>query len=181
MANSINDVQKIGSLMTIQRTETPGSIRIAQPRTQGFFRTWFGLFLLGTLLCGWVGPMKGIQSRQKGSGMYDEAGIALGSGWKRVGSQEGLQGREQFVLVKKTSESDRKLYDDAIEHLCKVDEWCGLHFWSDSSLIPTHLPMSDLQAAAEVANFTQNPDTGFAQFVWNCRFHYDPLNCFSYQ
>jgi len=41
--------------------------------------------------------------------------------------------------------------------------------------------MSDQQIASEVANYTQNPDTGFVQFVWNCHVHNDPLNCFSYQ
>ena len=183
MATALDDTHAIGAVMTIKRIEARGSsIGIAEPRARRFFLTWLGFFLLGTLIYGgWARPLKGLPSRYEASGRIDKVGIALGDGWKLVGTQKGLQGREQFVLVKKISESDQKLYDDAIKHLCRVDEWCGLHFWSDPALIPTHLPMSDLQTAAEVADFTQNPDTGFAQFLWNCRIHPDPLNCFSYQ
>jgi hypothetical protein len=181
MAIRVNDKLAIGAVMRINRIEGPCSIRTAQPRAQGFFRTWFGLLLLGFVLCGWADPMNVLRRRHKASGSSDEVGLAQRSSWKLVGSHEGLQGREQFVLVKKTSVSDEKSYDDAIKHLCPVDEWCGLDFWSDSSQIPSHLPMSDLQTAAEVANFTRDPATGFSQFVWNCRVHNDPLNCFSYQ
>jgi hypothetical protein len=36
------------------------------------------------------------------SGRIDKVGIALGDGWKLVDTQKGLQGREQFVLAKKS-------------------------------------------------------------------------------
>lgn len=139
------------------------------------------LFMVATLVCGWTDwAGRGCRQRHAAPGQRNEVAKTNGSRWQLVVVQPGIQGREQFVLVEKASESDPKVYDDAIAHLCRSDEWCGLHFWSDSSLIPSHLPMSDLQATSEVANYTQNPDTGFTQLVWNCRVHHDPLNCFSF-
>jgi hypothetical protein len=181
MAISVNDTPAISAMMTIKRIEAPRRLRITHPRDQSLFRTWFCLFVLGIVLCGFAGSVEGFRSQYNASGRYHEVGTSPGCAWKLVGSQEGLEGRELFVLVNKAAESDRKLYDDAIEHLCQADEWCGLHFWSDSSLIPNLLPMSDPQTAAEVANFTRSPSSGFGQFAWNCRVHNDPLNCFSYQ
>jgi len=137
--------------------------------------------MVAALLCGWADLPSRRRGLQATSGDLEQIANTQRKGWKLVGSQPGIQGQEQFVLVEEASESNRKIYDDAIGRLCRKDEWCGLHFWSNSSLIPNHLPMSDLQAASEVANYTQNPDTGFVQFVWNCRVHNDPLSCFSYQ
>jgi len=137
--------------------------------------------MVAALLCGWADLPSRRRGLQATSGDLEQIANTQRKGWKLVGSQQGVQGQEQFVLVEETSESNRKLYDDVIKHLCRKDEWCGLHFWSNSALIPNHLPMSDLQATSEVANYTQNPDTGFEQFVWNCHVHNDPLNCFSYQ
>lgn len=182
MVTSVSDAQELGAVMTVKRIDVSDCKRSPQLSGRSFFRSWFSLFLFGILMCGSAtDSMKGRWSRHKAPDKNNELAMSHGKRWRLAGSQDVVLGQEQFVLVRKASESDRQIYDDAIEHLCRLDEWCGLHFWSDSSLIPNRLPMSDRQTATEVANYTRNPDTGFAQFVWNCRVHNDPLNCFSYQ
>ena len=175
-----NDLQPISAVLTIKRTAVSDNVRPAEPRARSLFLNGLSLLIVGALLSGWVILPSRRQRLQAASGL-DQIANTQTKGWKLVGGQQGVQGREQFVLVEETSKSNPKLYDDAIAHLCRKDEWCGLHFWSNSALIPNHLPMSDLQATSEVANYTRNPDTGFEQFVWNCHVHNDPLNCFSYQ
>jgi hypothetical protein len=181
VVTSVSDAQEIGAVMTVKRIDVSDSMRLSQPPGQSLFRNWFSLLLFGILLCGSADLMSGRRSRHEASDRNNELAMSHGKGWRLAGSQDVVLGQEQFVLVRKASESDRQIYDDAIKHLCRLDKWCGLHFWSDASLIPNRLPMSNLQTATEVANYTRNPDTGFAQFVWNCRVHQDPLNCFSYK
>jgi hypothetical protein len=176
VVTSVSDAQEIGAVMTVERIDVSGSVGLSQPPGQRLFRNWFPLLLFGILLCGSADLMNGRRSWHEAS-----AAMSHGKGWRLAGSQDGVLGQEQFVLVRKASESDRQIYDDAIKHLCRLDKWCGLHFWSDASLIPNRLPMSNLQTSTEVANYTRNLDTGFKQFVWNCRVHQDPLSCFSYQ
>lgn len=180
MPGAVDDAKTVCPVMTVTRIAVCDSVP-PRPRAQSLFRNWASLLLFGILLCGSAHLMGGRSRRPIASGGNDQLAIAHRNGWRLVGSQEVVQGQEQFVLIVKASESDRETFDDAIEHLCRVDEWCGLHFWSDTSLIPNRLPMSDVQTAAQVANYTRNPDTGFAQFVWNCRVHDDPVNCFSFQ
>jgi hypothetical protein len=164
------------AVLIIKRNKAPDGLLLVQPPARTRFVTALSLALAATLLCGWANLASGRRTQQAASG-----DLAHSKGWKLVGGQRGVEGQEQFVLVEAASESNRKLYDDVIARLCRKGEWCGLQFWSDSSLIPNHLPLSDDQAASEVANYTQNPDSGFAQFVWNCRVRNDPLNCFSYR
>jgi hypothetical protein len=79
MATSVNDPHAVGAVMTIKLIEAGGSIRIAEPRGRGFFRTWLGFFLLGSLIYGgWAEPEKGYRSRYEVSGRHDKVGIAMG-------------------------------------------------------------------------------------------------------
>jgi hypothetical protein len=175
------DRQPTSAVLIIQRTEVRDNLRLLRRPTRSLFLTGLSLLMVVALLGGWANLWHGRRIQQTASPDLDQIENVQSKGWKLVGGQQSVQGQEQFVLVEEASESNPKLYDEVIRRLCRKDEWCGLQFWSDSSLIPDHLPMSDLQAASEVANYTQNPDTGFVQFVWNCRVHNDPLNCFSYE
>lgn len=157
MVTSVSDTQEIGAVMTVKRTDVSGSMRSSPPPGQSLFRNWVSLLLLGILLCGWADLMSGRRSRHQASDRNIDLAMSPGKGWRLAGSLDVVLGQEQFVLIRKASESDRQIYDDAIKHLCRLDEWCGLHFWSDASLIPNRLPMSNLQTAKEVANYTQNP------------------------
>jgi hypothetical protein len=181
MAIEVIDSHPIGAVLKIERAEGAECTPLAEAPERIYLRAALSLLMVAILVCAWTDWAGRDWKRPPAApGQPNEISKTNRTRWQLVVAQPGIRGREQFVLVEKQSESDQKLYDDAIAHLCRSDEWCGLHFWSDSSLIPSHLPMSDLQAACEVANYTQNPDTGFTQFVWNCRVHDDPLNCFSY-
>jgi len=176
------DGQPINAVLTFGRTVASDDARPVERPTRRLLLTGLSLLMVAAPLCGWTDLTRGGWRRQAvAAGDLDRSTNTGGQRWKLVGGRQGVQGQEQFVLVEEASESNPKLYDDVIRHLCRKDEWCGLHFWSNSALIPNHLPMSDLQATSEVANYTRNPDTGFEQFVWNCHVHNDPLNCFSYQ
>lgn len=166
------DAQPTSAVLTISRIEVPDSARPVASPGRRLFLAGLRLLIVAVLMCGWP-DLTGERGSQLANPQKE--------GWKLVGGQQGVLGQEQFVLVEGASRSNPKLYDDVIRRLCRKDEWCGLHFWSSSPLIPNRLPMSDLQAASEVANYTQYPDTGFTQFVWNCQVHNDPLNCFRYQ
>jgi hypothetical protein len=173
--------QPISAVLAIKRTVVSDNARPAERPTRKLLLSGLSLLMVAAPLWGWADLTRGGWRRPAVAGDLDRIANTPGQPWKLVGGQLGVQGQEQFVLVEEASESNPKLYDDVIRHLCRRDEWCGLDFWSNSSLIPNHLPMSDQQIASEVANYTQNPDTGFVQFVWNCHVHNDPLNCFSYQ
>jgi hypothetical protein len=78
-------------------------------------------------------------------------------------------GKMQMVWVARDLSSDKRVYDDAIAALCSSSAWCGLHFWTDRSKIPSRFPMTDEQVNAEVAAYTYNPQSNFRQFLWNCQ------------
>src|SRR5215472_3757072 len=134
---SKGDAQPISAVLTIKRTAVSDSVRPAQPPGRSLFPTGVSLLMVAALLCGWADLPSRRRGLQATSGDLEQIANTQRKGWKLVGSQQGVQGQEQFVLVEKASESNPKLYDDVIEHLCRKDEWCGLHFWSNSALIRT--------------------------------------------
>jgi hypothetical protein len=95
--------------------------------------------------------------------------------WERIGGQ----GQMQFVVIPQAKESDRSIYDAAITELCKPRQWCGIQFWSDRATVPASLPMTDAAAKAQTASYIYNPNTGLTQFLWACRIHPEPDECFS--
>jgi hypothetical protein len=88
------------------------------------------------------------------------------------------QGMMKLVLVTKSKERDRSVYQDAIRSLCTPGDYCYVLFWSSRALVPKRIPMSDAQARAEVANYTHNPTTHFDELLMTCRIEKNPDKCF---
>jgi len=88
------------------------------------------------------------------------------------------QGMMRLVVVTKSKERDRSVYQDAIKSLCTLGEHCYVLFWSSRALVPKRIPMSDAQARAQVASYTHNPTTHFDEFLMTCRIEKDPNKCF---
>jgi hypothetical protein len=88
------------------------------------------------------------------------------------------QGMMRLVLVTKSKERDRSVYQEAIKSLCTPGEYCYVLFWSSRSSIPNRIPMSDAQARALVASYTHNPTTHFDEFLMTCRIEKNPNKCF---
>jgi phosphatidate phosphatase APP1 len=88
------------------------------------------------------------------------------------------QGMMKLVLVTKSKERDRSVYQDAIKSLCTPGGYCYILFWSSRASVPKRIPMSDAQAQAQVASYTHNPTTNFDEFLMTCRIEKNPNKCF---
>lgn len=84
------------------------------------------------------------------------------------------QGMMKLVLVNKSKERDRSVYQDATKALCVPGDYCYVLFWSSRASVPKRMPMSDAQARAEVANYTHNPTTHFDELLMTCRIEKNP-------
>jgi hypothetical protein len=89
------------------------------------------------------------------------------------------QGMMKLVAVADHRKADRAAYQEAINGLCSPGQFCSIMFWTNRSVVPDSLPMTDAEAAAQTASYTKNPNTGFEQFLWSCRIKNDPSQCFS--
>jgi|SRR5436853_1994506 len=107
-------------------------------------------------------------------------GTALGQAQSRQKDWQLVrtQGMMRLVLVTKSKERDRSVYQGVIKSLCTSSEYCYVLFWSSRTSIPKRIPMSDAQARAQVASYTHNPMTHFDEFLMTCRIEKDPNKCF---
>jgi hypothetical protein len=94
--------------------------------------------------------------------------------WELVRTQR----RMKLVVVSKTRQGDIALYKEAIQGVCGNGQMCIVHFWTDRKRVPATIPMSTAELKAKTASYTRNPNTGFEQFLWNCRIKNDPNQCF---
>lgn len=115
-----------------------------------------------------------------GQGVVLLAGVLLGlpvlaADWERV-RQQGMQ---QLVAIAKPKEGDRAVYQDAIRSLCRPGERCFILFWSDRSMVPAKLPMTDRELRAQVGSYTRNPSSGYDKLLLLCRYGRAGGDCIS--
>lgn len=72
----------------------------------------------------------------------------------------GVQGNFHFVRIDAALASDRETYRQAIAEIAGAAPLVKILFWSDRTMIPARLPMSDEEAAAQVADYSRNRNTG---------------------
>jgi hypothetical protein len=72
------------------------------------------------------------------------------------------QGEFEFCIVDPELVVDRNLFESVVDEYCdtKGTGFCKLLIWSDSTYLPTFLPMTDLQVNNQVADYTRNSTTG---------------------
>ena len=95
--------------------------------------------------------------------------------WRLVHSQ----GVMHFVHINESHWKDQDQYRLAIAEICAGKNICQVMFWKDPSIVPTAMPMSDVQVAAKVAHWQYNGNTGHRQLLWSCEIVDDPSECFS--
>ena len=95
--------------------------------------------------------------------------------WQLVHSQ----GMMNFVHIEPAQWKDEDQYRLAIAEICAGKTICFVTFWKERSLVPTSLPMSDAQAAGQVAQWQFNGNTGHRQLLWSCEIVNDPSQCFT--
>jgi hypothetical protein len=88
-------------------------------------------------------------------------------------------GMMQMVLVEQSLEKNQEIYRQAIKKLCSGKNLCFVYFWTDESLVPSAMPMTDTQSNALKANWSYNGNTGHRQLLWSCKIVSDPNQCFS--
>jgi hypothetical protein len=89
-----------------------------------------------------------------------------------------MAGKFQHVWISKEQEGNRSLYEKIIAQLCPTKGWCGISFWTDRTVIPMRLPMSEAQSAAQVASFIYNPASNYRRLLFSCRINPNPKDCF---
>jgi len=92
--------------------------------------------------------------------------------WRLVGAQ----GTMRFAVISGEL-ANEDTYRDAMAALCGTATVCRVNFWSDSRMAPTQLPLSDQQAAAQVASWSRNLNTGHNELRIACRIR-PGENCF---
>lgn len=96
-------------------------------------------------------------------------------GWTHAGKI----GQIDMVVIDKDKEKDQDVYEMAIEAVCIDKNWCRVLFWSDTTLVPKKLPMTDAQVKGLTASWTYNGSTQLRKLLWACRIVNDPSQCFS--
>ena len=96
-------------------------------------------------------------------------------GWRDAGKI----GQIDMVVIDKGKEKDQDVYRMAIESVCMDRNWCRVLFWSDPTLVPKKLPMTDAQVKGLTASWTYNGSTQLRKLLWACRIVNDPSQCFS--
>lgn len=72
------------------------------------------------------------------------------------------QGAYEFCIVDPELLSDRNLLESTVHEYCKTEGtgFCKFLIWDDLTYLPTSLPITDLQANNQVAEYTRNITTG---------------------
>lgn len=110
----------------------------------------------------------------------EEKALQSGNGWRKVRVAElGKSGKfVQMVLIDHNRHTDKTIYSNAINRLCKPDdEFCRVRFWSNERYIPDRVAMSPEQRKHLKADYLVNKAAGMHHLQWSCRV--DPLseNC----
>jgi len=96
-------------------------------------------------------------------------------GWRQVRTV----GQIQMVVVDASLWRDKDVYRRAANAVCRDQHnFCKVLFWSDASLVPTAMPMTDAQARAMKADWVFNGRTGWKS-LWSCDIDPDPSLCFT--
>ena|SRR6266480_4484827 len=141
--------------------------------------SWLGVLILVVIAVAILSVPSGKVSKSRPAVSQTAKAVApsaVRENWELVRTQA----MTKLVYVTKAKEADRTVYQDAIRSLCTAGEYCYIGFWSTRGLVPSHMPMSDAEAEAQVASYTRNPSTGFDEFLLTCRIEKDRRKCFSY-
>jgi hypothetical protein len=79
----------------------------------------------------------------------------------------GRQGSMHFVTINDV-ETGKPIYHQAVAELCAGKTHCMVNFWIDAAMTPRSLPMSEAQAAAQVAGYRLNTTNGLSSWGWRC-------------
>lgn len=72
-------------------------------------------------------------------------------------------GSTQIALIDVFNAKDPAVYRAAVQELCAEKKVCKVSFWSDESLLPENLPMTDAQARGVTATWYYDEASGTKQ------------------
>jgi hypothetical protein len=103
------------------------------------------------------------------------AAVRGDGGWRHVRTV----GQIRLVVVDASLWRDKDVYRRAASAVCRdQNNFCKVLFWSDASMVPSAIPMTDAQARAMKADWVFNGRTGWRS-IWSCEIEPDPNQCFS--
>lgn len=100
-----------------------------------------------------------------------------GSGLKRVGGQ----GQDGFYTVESQHVKDKNYILDAINEVCKGQDYCSIAIWEAGKAKPISYPLTRHELEIQLVDYKKNLRTNKSRLLWNCKFYPDtpPDRCFT--
>jgi hypothetical protein len=101
---------------------------------------------------------------------FDRSEATIGISFEQVGFQPGMRGDlgNYFVVVDVKGVPNAQAQSDCLNiarKLCAGMTGCTVGFWTDRNKAGRSLPLTDVQAEAEIAAYTKNVNTGMDQLI----------------